>query len=208
MLVAQPGAWLQEELDHLDVLRQAALFDQPHVFEIGIVAEHPLRERLDQSAFELAVCTRHAQRQCGDDREMDRRVFAGTTHEGVDERIGLADGHRQAEHDVFAYAAERRFDARIGVRNADRHAGTCRWMQRSALGNSVMYPDAVLSIDPSEAARSCLDRHLAQFSCSRARSVYRRSAPTLAAERIESELRSRRFPYLSSLPGRRRSPIA
>ena len=120
LLAAQPRAGLEEEFDDFDVSGQPALLDQPDVFQLGISAEHALRQRLDQASLEIAAPARHAQRQGRDDREADRRVGERARDEGVDQPVRLADGDRQTQHHVFADAAQGCFDALFGTGIANR----------------------------------------------------------------------------------------
>jgi hypothetical protein len=54
-------AGLKIELDHAHIARQLAARAIVLVFELGIIAEHALADRLEQSSFQLAVCARTLQ---------------------------------------------------------------------------------------------------------------------------------------------------
>src|SRR5688572_15583480 len=120
LLAAQPGAGLEEEFDDFDVVGQLALLDEPHVFQLGIAAEHTLGQRLDQASLEIAAPARLAQRQGRNDREPDRRVGERARDEGVDQPVRLADGDGQPQHHVLADAAQGCFDAFLGTGVANR----------------------------------------------------------------------------------------
>ena len=62
-------------------------------------------------ALEVAAGARPRQRQCGQDRQLQRRVGERAPVEFIGDEIGLADAERQAEHDTLADARERGVDA-------------------------------------------------------------------------------------------------
>ena len=57
----EPGAGLEEELDHLDVGRQCAGLRGEDIVQFGVVGEHPLDDWLEQASREVATCLRPRQ---------------------------------------------------------------------------------------------------------------------------------------------------
>ena len=81
MVVAQPCARFQVELEHFDVRRQLLALDESQVLELGIVAEHAACEGFDEPSLEIATPTRYAQRQRSDDGQAQTRIGDRAGHE-------------------------------------------------------------------------------------------------------------------------------
>ena len=111
--VLQVVAGLQEELAHVDVGRQAGAAQGLHVVQVGIVAEHPVDQRRQEVALQVALADRLFQAERGDDGQPATGVGGDAAVQRVDEGVGLADGQRDAQHDVTGHGGQHRVH-RIG----------------------------------------------------------------------------------------------
>ena len=113
-LVADVVPGLHEELAHLDVRRQRMGAQVHGVLQIGIVGEDAFDQRLQEVLFQVALALGPDQRQRGDDAQFACRVLLDAPVQRIHERIGLADGQRNAQNDVTGdgvkYVVDGRFD--------------------------------------------------------------------------------------------------
>ena len=117
-------ARLEEELDHARVGGHGAVAHGLEVIELGIVAEDARRQRLDEALLEIARAGGLAQRQRGEDREVQAAIGPRAAEEFVGDEIGLADAERQRQHHLPAHAPQRLFDYFSDVIKHLRHGVT------------------------------------------------------------------------------------
>ncbi len=128
----EPRAGLEEEFVDLDIGRKRAGVQRSGIGEVGIAAEHALRERRDEAPLEAGPRARLLERQRCEDSKMDRRIGRGAREQGIGDVIGLAEPERQSEHDLLADAGDDRLGETIGVVEPDRTAAAThqvRWFQ-------------------------------------------------------------------------------
>ena len=118
--VLQVVAGLQEELAHVDVGWQAGAAQRLHIVQVGVVAEHPLHERLQEVALQVALADGLFQAERGDDGQPAAGVGGDAAVQRIDEGVGLADGQRDAQHDVAGHGRQHRIH---GVGKVVDHAG-------------------------------------------------------------------------------------
>jgi hypothetical protein len=70
--------------------------------------------------FQFALADRALQRQRGDDAQASRRVGLDSLVQRVDERVGLADAQRNAQHDVAGHPCQHGIDGGIQAVNQGR----------------------------------------------------------------------------------------
>ncbi len=111
MRIVEPCTGFEKEFAHFDVGRQFATLEQLDVFKIGVVAEYPCDERLQQASFQLAMPTRRAQRQAGENFQMNAFIAQRPLDECIHQWIGFANTHRQPHDDLRPYSIEGGVDA-------------------------------------------------------------------------------------------------
>ncbi len=98
-LAFEQAARLEEELLDPDIGGQAAAVQIGQELQLGIVAEDPRHERLEEALLQRLPGTRARQTQCGVDGQLALGHLPHPRIECIDPAIGLAQPQRQAEMD-------------------------------------------------------------------------------------------------------------
>jgi len=115
---SKPRAGLKEELVDHHVGRKPALALGGSVGQIGVAAEHAVRERPCKSGAELRASARLLQCQRGEDAQVERAVRLRAREQGIGDVVRFAEAKRQPEHDVLADASNDRIGETVGVGEA------------------------------------------------------------------------------------------
>lgn len=95
--ITEPFSGKEEKLDDLDVRRQGLGVERLGVVQIGIAAEQAIDDRPDKPLLKGGRWSRLFQRQCREDRQMDRWIGHRAPEQRIDDVIRLAQPERQPD---------------------------------------------------------------------------------------------------------------
>jgi len=123
---AEPRAGLEEEFVDLDVRRQRARVQRERISELGIAGEDAVRDRLEETPFEVALAARLLQGERGEDAKLDRGIGGRARKQRVGDVIGLAEAERHRQLDILADARDDRVGRPIRIFERDGRAASTR----------------------------------------------------------------------------------